>query len=188
MTQLMTAPILLLVLAPPAPDVSGGFQMTIRAANGTSYRAGEPIVIELAVRNTTDHRLFYTMSAEDLPSFEFAVEYVGGGMTQGGRLPMTRYGVQLLQQHDAAKNVPWFLGPGEEMAYRFPIGRMVDMTSSGTYSVTVRRSIPALPPRDAGPDLPQKLAAIGLTSNTLTVDVAEHEGSIYVRGPAKAPR
>ena len=161
--------------------------MTIRAANGPSYRAGEPIAIELAVRNTTDHRLFYTMSAEDLPSFDFAVEYVGGGMTQGGRLPMTRYGVHLLQQHDAAKNVPWFLGPGEEMAYRFPIGRMVDMTSSGTYSVTVRRSIPtaAAAPRDRPPT-----QARGDRAHLEHADRRrrQHEGSIYVRGPAKAPR
>jgi len=77
-----------------------------------------------------------------LSSFEFVVQYTGGGMAQGGRVPMTRYGAEELAAYDAVKNIEYRLKPGQKMKYEFPLNRMFDLTASGTYSVQVRRYVP----------------------------------------------
>ncbi len=59
-----------------------------------------------------------------LASFEIAVVYIGGGMTQRGRMPLTKYGVTRLAAFDAAKNIEIRLKTGEERGYRFPISRI----------------------------------------------------------------
>ena len=70
--------------------------MSIRLER-TRYGAGEPILLEVVIRNTANAEADLGMSACDLSSFDFAVRYVGGGMSQAGRMPFTRYGAKLLE-------------------------------------------------------------------------------------------
>jgi hypothetical protein len=96
-------------------------------------------------------------------------------MTQAGRMPLTKYGAKLLKDFAAAKNIPILLKAGEQRPYRFPLSRMVDMTLSGTYSVTVHRYVPGQPRHDGegqppppGPNKPDDLV-----SNQLSVEIRE---------------
>ena len=154
--------------------VTRGLQMSIRLER-TRYGGGEPILLEVVIRNTANAEADLGMSACDLSSFDFAVRYVGGGMSQAGRMPFTRYGAKLLEDLGASKNMLIRLKAGEQRRYRFALNRMVDMTLSGTYSVAVNRHVPGRPRHDRaghplppGPDKPAELV-----SNELTVEVAE---------------
>jgi hypothetical protein len=101
--------------------------------------------------------------------------YVGGGMTQAGKMSLTKFGTKLLQEVPDAKNVPIRLKSGQQRSYRFALSRMVDLTLSGTYSVAVKRSVPCQP-RQQGEGNPQ--AAGGgrldeLVSNELNLEITE---------------
>jgi hypothetical protein len=115
------------------------------------------------------------MSVDDLSSFDFVVQYVGGGMTQCERMPFTKYGAKLLEEREAAKNIPIRLKTDEERTYHFPLNRMVDMTLSGTYSLVVKRYIPGQPRHDReGRPLPvASPKPDDLSSNELSVEVKE---------------
>jgi hypothetical protein len=66
--------------------VPKGLQITIRLEK-TKYRAGESIPLEVNIRNTGTEEIDLGMCASDLSRFDFEVCYVGGGMTQAGRMP-----------------------------------------------------------------------------------------------------
>jgi hypothetical protein len=123
-------------------EVAGinGLQMSIHLERNR-YRADEPITLEVVVKNNGDKEVDLGMSATDMSSFDMEVRYVGGGMTQAGRMPLTKFGTKFLQQDKAAKNIPILLKAGEQRSYRFALNRMVDLTLSGTYSVAVTRTI-----------------------------------------------
>src|SRR5262249_32775820 len=65
--------------------VTKGLQMSIRLRRGR-YRAGEPVTLEVVIRNTLDKEADLGMSASDLSSFDFVVRYVGGGMGPSRRV------------------------------------------------------------------------------------------------------
>lgn len=102
----------------------------------------QPITLEVVIKNTSQEVVFLGGAALDYASFDIAVSYIGGGQSQGGRVPLTRYGQKLFAVFDAAKNPPVELKPGEERPYRFALNRMYDMTLAGTYSVAVNRAVP----------------------------------------------
>ena len=54
------------------------------------YRAGEPIVVDIVIKNTGKEVVFLGFSAEDAASFEIVVSYIGGGLTQAGRMPLRK--------------------------------------------------------------------------------------------------
>jgi hypothetical protein len=121
--------------------VKKGLQMSGRV-DRARYRADEPIMLEVAIRNTSKKSVFLGMSATDTSSFDIAVSYVGGGLTQVGRMPLTKYATWRFAPFDATKNIAISLKEGEVRRYRFPLNRMYDMTLDGKYSVVVNRSIP----------------------------------------------
>jgi hypothetical protein len=135
-----------------------GLQMTLRLER-QRYRADEPVALELVIKNAGNEEADLGMSASDMSSFDFVVCYVGGGMTQAGRMPLTKFGTKLLQELDAAKNIPIRLKAGEQRSYRFTLNRMVDLSLSGTYSVAVKRSVQGQPHE--------------LDSNALSVEIME---------------
>jgi hypothetical protein len=139
--------------------VTRGLQMSIRLER-ERYRADQPVPLEVVIKNTLDEEADLGMSVSDLSSFTFVVRYAGGGMTRAGTMPLTRYGARMLEEVDAGKNVPIRLKGGEERRYPFLLGRMVDMTLSGTYSVALRRVLPGQPPGE-------------LVSNELSVEITE---------------
>lgn len=153
--------------------IAKNLQMTLRLER-EQYRVDEPISLEVIIKNTGTEKAFLGMSASDLSHFDFAVSYVGGGMTQSGKMPLTKYGTKLLQELPAAKNVSIWLKPGEQRSYRFALNRMVDLTLSGTYSIAIKRTIPAQPTQDnegnklTGTNMPDELV-----SNELTVAITE---------------
>jgi hypothetical protein len=151
-----------------------GLQMSI-GLEREQYRADEPVILEVIIKNTLDEEADLGMSASDLSSFAFVVRYVDGGMSQARRMPLTKFGATLLQDRDSAKNVPIRLKGGEQRPYRFPLNRMVDMTLSGTYSVAINRYVPGQPrydgegrPLPPGPKKPDELV-----SNELSVGIKE---------------
>src|SRR5260370_36814033 len=96
-------------------------------------------------------------------------------MSQAGRMPLTKFGAKLLQEVGSTKNVPIRLKAGAQRSYRLALSRMIDLTLSGTYSVTVHRFVPGRPPhlREGshlwhGPNKPKELV-----SNELTVEITE---------------
>jgi hypothetical protein len=97
--------------------VKKGLQMSGRV-DRARYRADEPIMLDIAG------------------------SYVGGGLTQVGRMPLTKYATWRFAPFDATKNIAISLKEGEVRRYRFPLNRMYDMTLDGKYSVVVNRSIP----------------------------------------------
>jgi hypothetical protein len=151
-----------------------GLQMSIRL-DRTQVRAGEAILLDVTIRNTGKGEADLGMSVDDLSSFDFVVQYVGGGMTQCERMPFTKYGAKMLEEREAAKNIPIRLKTGEERTYHFPLNRMVDMTLSGTYSLVVQRYIPGQPRHDReGRPLPvASPKPDDLSSNELSVEVKE---------------
>ena len=54
------------------------------------YRAGEPIMVGIVIKNTSKELVFLGFSAEDAASFEIVVSYIGGGLTQAGRMPLRK--------------------------------------------------------------------------------------------------
>lgn len=150
-----------------------GVEISLRLER-EQYRADEPITLELVIKNTGTEVVDLGMSASDLSSFDFVVRYVGGGMTQGGRMPLTKYGTKLLQEVPAAKNILIQLKPGEQRPYRFALNRMIDLTLSGSYSVVVNRTFPAQQRHDAQGRLQPGLSPLDeLTSNELFVGITE---------------
>jgi hypothetical protein len=154
--------------------VNKGLEMSIRLARPSS-RVDEPVVLEVVIRNTKPEEVSLGMSADDQASFDIEVRYVGGGMTQSGRMPLTKYGVRRFSFFDAAKNIEIRLKGHEERRYSFPLSRMYDMTLSGTYSVKANRLIPGRHRYDGeGRVLPTDRAREEeLISNELTVERAE---------------
>jgi len=124
-----------------------GLQMSLRLER-ERYRADEPVILEVVINNSGDEEANLGMSASDRSSFDVVVCYVGGGMTQAERMPLTKFGTKLLQEADSAKNIPIRLKAGEQRSYRFALNRVVDLTLSGTYSVAVKRTIPGQPRHD----------------------------------------
>ncbi len=118
-----------------------GLQMSSRLEK-SEYRSDEPVMLEVAIKNTSKEVVSLGWSADDQASFEIAVNYVGGGLAPAGRMPLTKYGAWRFAPSDATKNVEIFLKAGEERRYRFPLRRMYDMTLQGNYSVVVNRLIP----------------------------------------------
>jgi hypothetical protein len=150
-----------------------GLEMSLRLDRET-YRFDEPITLELIIKNIGAEKIYLGMSATDMSSFDFVVNYVGGGMTQFGRMSLTNYGTKLLQELPASKNIAIWLKPGEQRSYRFALNRMVDMTLSGTYSVVLKRTVPAQPTQDAeGNKLTGTLLPNVLISNKLSVGISE---------------
>jgi len=150
-----------------------GLQMSLKLER-EQYRIDEPITLEVVIKNTGAEKAFLGMSSSDMSQFDFAVCYVGGGMTQSGKMPLTKYGTKLLQELPAAKNISIWLKPGEQRSYRFALNRMVDLTLSGTYSVTLKRTIPVQPPRDEeGNKLTDTSMPDELISNELSVGITE---------------
>jgi hypothetical protein len=118
-----------------------GLRMSARLER-PRYRAGEPIVVDIVIKNTSKELVFLGFSAEDTASFEIVVSYTGGGLTQAGRMPLTKYGTWRFTPFDASKNIQISLKGGEERRYRFPLNRMYDMTLDGDYSIVVNRTVP----------------------------------------------
>jgi hypothetical protein len=154
--------------------VTKGLQMSVRLEKA-QYRYGESIQLDVLIRRTANEEADLGMSVSDLSSFDFDVRYVSGGMAQAGRMPLTKYGAKLLEDHEAVKNIRIWLKAGEQRPYQFPLNRLVDMTLSGTYSVTVHRYVPGRPrhdsedhPRQPGPRKPDDLV-----SNELSVEIRE---------------
>src|SRR5947209_7368381 len=73
--------------------VNKGLEMSIRL-DRPSFKADEPVVLDVMIRNTTPEEVSLGMSVDDQASFEIEVRYVGGGMTQSGRMPLTKYGAR----------------------------------------------------------------------------------------------
>ena len=128
-------------------SVNKGLEMSIQL-DRTSTRVGEPVVLGVVIRNTKREEVSLGMSVHDQASFDIEVRYVGGGMTQAGRMPLTKYGARRFSAFGAAKNIEIRLKGLEERRYRFPLSRMYDLTLSGTYSVKVNRLIPGRPRYD----------------------------------------
>jgi hypothetical protein len=66
----------------------------------------------------------------------------GGGLTQPGRMPLTKFGTWRFTPFAAGKNIKISRKGGEERRYRFPPSRMYDMTLDGDYSIVVNRTLP----------------------------------------------
>ena len=81
------------------------------------YRAGEPIVVDNVIKNTSKELVFLGFSAEDTASFEFVVSYIGGGLTPAGRMPLTKYGAWRFTPFAASENIQISLKGGEERRY-----------------------------------------------------------------------
>lgn len=158
-----------------------GLEMSIGLDQG-AYRADEPARLEVFIKNTAEEEVSLGMSASDLSSFDLVVQYTGGGMAQGGRAPLTRYGAQVLSDFAAAKNVPIRLKSGEQSRYQFPLNRMYDMSVSGTYSVTARRYVPGQARYDgAGQPMtldPKAKPPEELISNELSVEITEPKAGV----------
>jgi hypothetical protein len=118
-----------------------GLQMSSRV-DRSRYRADEPIMVEVVIKNTSKEVVFLGMSIDDQASFDIAVSLNESGAGGLGRMPLTKYGARRFAPLNAAKNIPIRLKEGEERRYRFPLNRMYDMTLDGKYSVVVNRSIP----------------------------------------------
>jgi hypothetical protein len=157
----------------PSPSAKG-LRMSLHLER-SRFLAGEAIPLEVVIRNESDAEVFLGMSAEDMGSFDFVVRYVGGGLTQAGRMPITKYGAWRLGPFDAAKNIPIRLKPGEERRYRVPIQRMVDMTLGGTYTIVAVRCVPGRFRHDTEGRLlpPDGVARVEVVSDERTVEVAE---------------
>jgi hypothetical protein len=147
-------------------DAVKGLQMSLRLER-ERYRVDEPVALEVVIKNNREEEADLGMSAADLSNFEFVVRYVGGGMTQAGKMPMTKFGTKLLNEVPDSKNVPIRLKPGGQRSYRFTLNRMVDLTLSGTYSVAVKRAVSSHPLPDAAGKLDV------LVSNELAVEIME---------------
>jgi hypothetical protein len=124
-----------------------GLKMSIRV-DRERYQAGEPVTLEVVIKNAGAEEADLGMSATDLSSFDFVVNYVGGGMTQAGKMPLTKFGSKLLQEVPNSKNVQIRLKAGEQRSYHFALSRMVDLSLSGTYSVSLKRALPDQPRRE----------------------------------------
>ena len=161
---------------PSAGDAAAikGLQMSIHVEK-TRYRADEPMVIEVAIKNTTEAEVFLGMSIDDWASFDFAVQLVASEAGGIGRMPLTKFGARRLSRFDAPKNIPIRLKAGEVRRYRFPLNRMVDMTLDGRYSVVVRRSIPGRPRQNPEGRVPaiEGDASPDLVSDELKVEVSD---------------
>jgi hypothetical protein len=140
----------------PATDwgpVLKGLQMSSRVER-SRYRADEPIMVEVVIKNTSKEVVFLGMSVDDQASFEVVVSLNESGAGGLGRMPLTKYGAWRFAPLDAAKNIPIRLKEGEERRYRFPLNRMYDMTLDGNYSVVINRSIPGRSRYDSDGHMP----------------------------------
>jgi hypothetical protein len=66
-----------------------GLRMSARL-EGPRYQAGESIMVDIVIKNTSKELVFLGFSAEDAASFEIVVNYIGGRLTPAGRMPLTK--------------------------------------------------------------------------------------------------
>ena len=152
-----------------------GMQMSATILERATFKVGQPVTLAVAIKNISDKEVVLGMLISDVGSFDIAVEYIGGGMTQGGRVPTTNYGKWRLAAYDASKNFAIRLKPRETRSYRFPIHRMYDMTLAGKYSITVNRYVPGRSRYNGvGEPVASEKKKLGeLRSNTQVVDIIE---------------
>ena len=152
-----------------------GLRMSVALLKEAKFGPFDRIVLKVMIENTSDKEIDLGMSATDFGSFDIAVEYVGGGLSQKGRVPITKFGTRLLQEYDSAKNVPIRLKPGNRRNYRFVVNRMYDMTLSGDYSITLNRYVPGRSRLDGGGNpIPNAGRNVDeLVSNTILVKIIE---------------
>ena len=141
----------------PAPDRWGhvveGFQLSARLEK-ESYAAGSPIWVTVAVRNAAKEplRLLESLAPDHDYTAEVKDEY-------GKPVPGTRYAGVLAW----SSRIRTRIEPGMEVQRAILLSRLIDMTLSGTYTVTVKRRVSKAQGRDK----------VEVASNTILVKVED---------------
>ena len=117
-------------------SVSKGFQLSANLEGDLIKKAGAAIVLELTIKNASKRVLSLIVSS---PEKDYQV-YVKNG--KGEDVPLTEYGERLRQLagDHLSRSVIKITG-GQELKYRYPLGAVYKMTSSGSYYVTAKRSV-----------------------------------------------
>lgn len=117
-------------------SVSQGFQLSANLEGDVIRKAGDAIALELTIKNASKRVLSLTVSS---PEKDYQV-YVKN--EKGEDVPLTEYGERLRQlAGDHLSRSVIKITAGLELKYRYPLGAVYNMTSSGSYYVTARRSV-----------------------------------------------
>jgi len=115
--------------------VCEGFQLSTRVERETIH-PGEPIVLTLLLKNTTKGRLYLSSSGPE-KDFLIVVRRADGQTVQ-----VTEYGRNLLLNRGVIyARFSVKADPGEVLKYDLELNKQYDLSSGGTFFVTVRRDI-----------------------------------------------
>lgn len=156
-----------------AGPIFQGFQLAVQAEKST-VEAGEMVVLLITLKNTTKNTLDVYEHGTD-KDFELEVKNAGGEV-----MPLTSHG---RDSKVKMKLNSMSVGPGQEIRYRLRLSRLVDMSVSGSYPITVKRWLPN--PNFGDKD--RRLDVEGLVSNPVEVQITEPNTKFEKNGPDGRP-
>lgn len=107
--------------------LQSGFQLIAKVES--EIKPDTPVVLQLALRNTTDKTL---VRGESWPEKQFNLDIKDD---RGANMPLTRYSEELkVREPLGIASVK--VDPSQELTYNLVISRMYDLTMSGTYTLT----------------------------------------------------
>lgn len=122
--------------APVVEDtLTKSFQLSVQVQEEV-LRTGQPVVLQLALRNKTERDIDLTGTGQPYKDFLFEVKD-----SKGNLAPLTAY-ARNLRVAPLFRIVNTTLKAGEEARYKVVINAVIDMTRSDDYSVVVKRDIP----------------------------------------------
>jgi 6-phosphogluconolactonase (cycloisomerase 2 family) len=130
-----------LILAACAPfgqakSMSSNIKLLIQMGQ-SEYAAGEPVRLNVIISNGSKDPLQLGGSAFDVSSFNITMQDAKGQL-----VALTHYGKHLLAPPMAVfRNVSVQIPAGEQRRYQFNLSRLFDLSRSGAYLVSVKRTI-----------------------------------------------
>jgi hypothetical protein len=116
-------------------SVCEGFQLSA-SVEPTTIPLGDPIVLTLALKNTTKVNLYLASSG---PEKDFMTNV---RREDGRSVDVSEYGRKLLLNRGVIyARFGVKAGPGEVLKYALELNKIYDMSSGGTYLVTIKRDI-----------------------------------------------
>lgn len=144
----------------------------------STYTAGDPVKVDVLIRNSGGSDASIGWSAFDLSSFRFVV--LGPSSEP---VAQTEFAKKLLAiPRKVKKNTPLTVGAGWQRRYEFDLGRMFDLSAPGMYSVTVKRVVVV-----AGSTTHSAAQVELLTSDPVAISIAAPQAQTAAT-PAPAPQ